>query len=205
MVMQVTSPPLQLMLDQCDHMSRFGLNVPKYFLIHDDVSMHDLFNEWVPTEDIDRLKMYRFERDSEEEEHNLPTDIERLMSNITSERVSKYYYLAMPYINQDEFIMSGWVKSPSVDDPFNISFGYRNDHRIPFEDDEEHPCEILKFDPRKSIPHPSPYIGDIKRIACGFPYQACKLLWSVTNTRIGRSNSHLCFWGYEIDDEYIRD
>lgn len=205
MVMEVTSPPLQAWIDQWDHMSRFGINVPKYFLVHDDVSLVDLFREWVTENDLDKIKMYRFERDSDEGKINLAASVDTLSRDLTQEHVKDYYHLALPYIDENEFVMSGWVKSPPIDNPFNLQFGYREDHRIPYEDDEEFPCKLLEFDHRGSVPHSSQYFGDIRRIACGFPYQACRMTWSVTSSRVGRDKQHLMFWDYQVDEEYIRD
>lgn len=205
MVMQVSSIPLQDQLDQWDHMSRFGMNVPKSFLVHDEGSFEDLFQNWVETEDVDRLIMLKYERDSDEEKQQMPTDIQKLYTGITKEDLRENYYLAMPYVEHNEFIMVGWVKTPPVDNPFVIEYGIREDHRIPFEDDEDFPCEELEFDPRGNVPHANPFIGDIKRIACGFPYQGCRITWSITKNRIGRSFSNLCFYGYQVDQDFVRD
>jgi len=205
MVMQVSSIPLQAQLDQWEHMSRFGINVPKYFLVHDEGSFEDLFQNWVEKEDLDKLNMWKFERDEDEARQQMPTDIQKLYSGITKEDLRENYYLATPYIEPNEFILTGWVKSPPVDNPFIIKYGLRTDHRIPYEDDEDSPCEILQFDHRESIPHPNPFVGDVRRIACGFPYSGCRMTWSVTKNRIGKNNSNLCFHDYQIDEDFVRD
>ena len=205
MVMQVTSIPLQAQLDQWDHMNRFGMNVPRSFLVHDEGSLEDLFHNWVDTEDLNRLNMWKFERESDEERQQMPTDIQKLYDGIGKQGVYENYYLAMPHIDSTEYLLVGWVKTPAVDEPNIIKYGIRDDHRIPFEDDEDFPCEVLEFDPRGNVPHSNPFIGDIRRIACGFPYQGCRITWSITKSRIGRANSNLCFHEYQVDEDFIRE
>ena len=205
MVMQVTSVLLQEQLDQWDHMDRFGINVPKSFLVHDEGSFQDLFREFIDSENLDRLTVYKYDREYDDERQQMPTNLDTLQDVISKQGFQQFYYLALPYIDYNDFVMCGWVKSPAVDEPFIIRYGIREDHRIPFEDNEEFPCEPLEFDPRGNVPHPSPFLGDIKRIACGFPYDGCRMTWSVTKDRIGRQNSNLCFHDYQIDQEFVRD
>jgi hypothetical protein len=201
MVMQVSSPPLQNTLDCWEHMYRFGINVPRYFLVHDNTSLRDLFAEWVPQYDIERLKMFQFDRQDCDVYKNLPTNIKTLTTDITDEHVKDYYYLAMPYIEEGDFVLCGYVKGPQPEE-FEIEFGYREDHRIPYEDTDE--VKIIKTDYRGQIAHPSQYFGDVKRIVTGFPYSGVRMTWSVTTSRIGRNNSHLCFWDYQVDESLIR-
>lgn len=201
MVMQVSSPPLQATIDQWDHMFRFGINVPRYFLVHDNSSLRDLFAEWVPQHDIEKLKMYQFEREYNDVDKNLPTSIETLSAQITDEHVKDYYYLAMPYVDEADFVFSGYVVGPQPDE-FDIEFGYREDHQIPYEAEIE--CKVFKVDYRGQIPHSSQYFGDVKRIVTGFPYPGVRMTWSVTTSRVGRNNTHLCFWDYQIDEDLIR-
>lgn len=210
--MKVTSIALQERLDQWDHMFRFGINVPDYFLVHDIVSLGDLFDEYCEKHELDRLVVHRFERDSDEEpDTNLPTMVETLKNGITEDHLSEYYYLVTPYIDVNEFVITGWVKSPTVNDPFDMEFGYREDHKIPFdvemEDGEivDREIKVMHVDHRNQIPHSNPYFGDLKRIAMGFPYQGCRLTWSVTKSRIGRNQANLCFWDYQVDETYFRD
>jgi len=201
MVMQVSSPPLQATIDQWDHMFRFGINVPNYFLVHDNASLRDLFAEWVPQHDIEKLKMWQFEREDSDFEKNLPTNIQTLSRDITDEHVKDYYYLAMPYIDEGDFVLSGYVKGPQPNE-FDIEFGYREDHQIPY--DEETEVKKMLTDYRGQIAHSSQYFGDVKRIVTGFPYPGVRMTWSVTTSRVGRSNAHLCFWDYQVDEDLIR-
>jgi len=205
MVMHVSNTELQDMLDQWEHMHGFGVNTPSYFLVHDEVSLRDLFQEWVPANDIDRLKMYQFERESDDLEAQTTSPVENLIKEITPELTRDSYFLAMPAMIETDFVMSGWVKAPTPDDPFKVEFGLRSDHRVPYYDDEDDPCKHLVCDSRKSVPHDNHYLNDVKRIACGFPYEAVRMTWSVTTERVGRLKAHLCFWDYQLDDEYIRD
>jgi hypothetical protein len=189
------------MLDKWDHMFRFGVNVPQHFLVHDNGSLRDLFENWVPNLKIEKLKMYQFEREYNEVEKNLPTNISTLAAEINDERLKDYYYLAMPYIEEGDFVLCGYVKGPQPNE-FEIEFGYREDHRIPYEDTDE--VKVIKTDYRGGIAHPSQYFGDVKRIVTGFPYPGVRMTWSVTTPRIGRNNAHLCFWDYQIDESLIR-
>ena len=179
------------------------MNTPDYFLIYDEVSFRDLFQEWVPTKDTDKLKMHRFERDSDEIFSNLTTSVESLQKRITPDHIENYYYLAHPYIEENDFVMSGFVKTPEQDDPNDIEFGFRKDHIIPFTDDIV--VETFKTSRGEPIVNDNVWFQDIRRIALGFPYQSTKLTFSVTNSRVGRNNTYLCFWDYTVDESVIRD
>jgi len=207
MVMQVSSQSLQEQLDQFEHMFRYGLNVPHHFLVHDSISWDDLINEWCFEKDLTNIRLVRYSRTDLDAPEVMPSSVEMLREKFSKDSTEEFYYLAMPYIEPSEFVQCGWVLTPEPN-KFEIEFGYRRDHRIPFEDDQESefgPSKILRFDYRDSIPLADAFYGDLKRIACGFPYPKCRLVWSLTDEVYGRNNSSLCFWEYQVSEEYVRD
>lgn len=194
-------------LERINTLNSLGLNVPGYYLIHDEATLREFKEELLPK--YQRMSVRTYSKSDEFKEFKCPFYPNHLVKSFENESgkvtgivdmidelASKYYVIASPPIDPEKCLFAGNLITPEWgDEVVHIEF-IKGPGTVR---DVEKRGIALEVPRKGEIIFEGQRMHDLERVrdlALKFPNSGQVLEWSVYSENVGQLKQDVVFWEY---------
>lgn len=210
LVHEISDKKLLGKLERVNQLSGLGMNVPGYFLVHDESTLRELKEEIMIK--YDRMSLRTYSKTDEFKEFKcpffpnhpvksftpVPGDSEAIVGliDMLEEFVHKYYIIVSPPINPEKCLYAGNMITPVLGSDVVHTEFITGPGTVRDVETRGIALEI----PRKGEIHYEEKrlieLEQVRDLVLRFPEENMILEWSVYSEKIGQENDELVFWEY---------